>query len=392
MRLLHVVATGSRRGAEIFASDLIGALNGGHVEQRVAVLRSPNGVSVRYEAPITVLGDGSRAVPGLGVDAAAVRRLRGVIRSWRPDVVQAHGGETLKNCVVATAGLDVPVVYRRIGGAPSSMSNVLRRSVHAALMRRAARIVTVAEAVRNETLRMFRIPPDRVITIPNAIDLGRMRVTESRRDVRRGLGLSDTTRVTMTLGALVWEKDPLAHFEVASRVLHDVPTAVHLFVGDGPLRPRLEGVIRDRDLQGRVMILGNRSDVAELLSATDVLIFASRGDGMEGMPASAIEAGIAGVPVVGYSVAGLPEIVIDGETGILVRPRDVDGLAASVVELLEDEGMRKALAVAARDRCRREFTIENVASRYLHVYESTRGEPARERRGSAAYEHPKERA
>src|SRR5918999_2325232 len=126
MKLLHVIATGSRRGAEVFASDLVAALSDRNVEQRVAVLRSVDPVSVRYEAATTVLGDGSRAVPGLGVDTSVVLGLRHVVGSWNPDVIQTHGGETLKNCVAATVGFGSPIVYRRIGGAPSSMANVLR--------------------------------------------------------------------------------------------------------------------------------------------------------------------------------------------------------------------------------------------------------------------------
>jgi glycosyltransferase involved in cell wall biosynthesis len=105
---------------------------------------------------------------------------------------------------------------------------------------------------------------------------------------------------------------------------------------------------------------------------------------MEGMPASVIEAGICGVPVVAYSVAGLPEIVISGRTGILVRPRDADGLAAGVVKLLQNEGTRNAMAAAARDRCRAEFTIDSVAPRYLNVYDSVR---ERGRRRSSEPKH-----
>jgi glycosyltransferase involved in cell wall biosynthesis len=100
-----------------------------------------------------------------------------------------------------------------------------------------------------------------------------------------------------------------------------------------------------------------------------VLLFASRADGMEGMPAALIEAGMAGLPAAGFAVAGAPEVIGDGLTGVLASSGDEEGLAGRVLELLEDDRCRRALGTAARDRCLERFEIGPISRRYLSVYD-----------------------
>jgi glycosyltransferase involved in cell wall biosynthesis len=369
VRILHVVATGKRRGAEVFASDLVAALDQEGVSQHVAVIRG-DVLEVVFDAPCAFLGDGTGSLPGLGVSPRVLRNLRALIRAYEPDVVQAHGGEALKYATSSLARRGSLVVYRRIGGAPRRLTGRIRRTAYGAVMRRADRIVAVADDVRRETVKLFGISPDKVITIPNGVDLERLAVTRSRDEIRRDLGIPSGTRVIMSMGAITWEKDPLAHLRVTARVARDVGEIAHVWVGDGPMREELSSAAAREGLDGRrLLMLGNRTDVADILTAADVFLFASRSDGMEGMPASIIEAGIAGVPVAGYAVAGVPEVVVDGTTGFLVPPGDVDGLAERVVKLLGDDKGRRMIGESARTRCIGRFDIRTVAPRYLSLYE-----------------------
>jgi glycosyltransferase involved in cell wall biosynthesis len=364
MRVLHVVATGQRRGAEIFTADLVGALDDAGVDQRVAVLRAGGGLAIRYRAPTTPLGGAARGMPGMRMGLSGLRALRRLIRQWDPDVVQAHGGEALKHAILA-AGARVPVVYRRIGSTPRSIARGPRRGAYRLLMRRAARVVAVAEAVREETIEVFRLPPAQVVTIPNGVDARRLAATRGRAAARQALGIPADAEVVLSLGALTWEKDPLVHVEVAGRVLAERPGAWHLMVGDGPLRGDVQAAIGQNGTSGRVRLLGARGDVGDLLAASDVLLFASCS---EGMPATVIEAGIAGVPVAGYAVAGVSEVVESGTTGLLAPSGDVQRLRGHVMDLLADAGRRGAMGAAARERCLARFDIAAVAPRYLEVY------------------------
>jgi glycosyltransferase involved in cell wall biosynthesis len=365
LRVLHVVATGQRRGAEIFTADLVGALAGAGVEQSVAVLRAGDGLAVPYPAPTTSLGADRRVLPGVNLSPAGVGALRRAIHRWDPDIVQAHGGETLKYAVPAARGTRAQIIYRRIGSAPRALARGPRRLLYRRLMGRAARVVAVAEAVRQETLEVFGLPAGRVVTIPNAVDAARLAATRGRDQARRALGLPVDAEVVLSLGALTWEKDPLAHIRVAALVLAERPRAWHLMVGNGPLRGAVEAAVGANGTGARLRLLPARDDVGDVLAASDVVLFASCS---EGMPATVIEAGMAGLPVAGYAVAGVSEVVESGTTGLLAPAGDVDRLRSHLAALLADAGLRGTLGAAARKRCLAHFDIAAVAPRYLDLY------------------------
>jgi glycosyltransferase involved in cell wall biosynthesis len=305
-----------------------------------------------------------------GVDPHAVRGLRELVAAWRPDVVQAHGGEPLKYTVMAgVIGSAPPIVYRRIGSAPREIERGPRRAAYGWLMRRAARVIAVAEVLNHEVVRTFRVPAGRVVTIPNGVDPSRLQPVHGAESTRRALGVADRGPVMLSLGALVWEKDPMAQLDVAARVVRERPGAVLLMAGDGPLRPRVEAGIAERGLEGRVLMLGARDDVADLLAASDLLLFTSMS---EGMPAVVIEAGMAGVPVAAFAVGGIPEVIEGGVTGLLASPGDVDGLASQALALLEDPQRHDAMGRAASEACAR-FDIREIGERYLDVYGSLVG-------------------
>lgn len=362
-RLLHVVATGARRGSEVFASDLVGALSG-EVDQRVAVLHHSGSMHVSFSsAPVSVItNDG---LLRWGVSAGGVVGLRSLINSFKPDVIQAHGGESLKSAVLGDASHGKRLVYRRIGSADGRGLAGVRLQAHSRLMRRPRQVVAVADAVRREAIDLFGIPWDRVVTIPNGVDPGRLAPQTSKAETLKALGIPPGAPVLLSLGALNWEKAPLVHLDVFKRVISELPDAVHLFVGEGSLRKALESEARAAGLGERVRVLGSRDDVADLLAIADVLLVASS---TEGMPACAIEAGIAGVPVVSYELAGMPEIVRHGDTGYLVTPGDIDGLARAVTKVCQDSACAW-MGEAARRHCRRRFGIASIAPRYLRVYE-----------------------
>jgi glycosyltransferase involved in cell wall biosynthesis len=373
MRVLHVVATGQRRGAEIFTADLVGALDDAGVEQKVAVLRSGDGLAIDYRAPTIGLGVEGRGLPGMRVGLGPAQRLRRLLRDWDADVVQAHGGEALKYSVLAASRCRARVVYRRIGSSPHWIAQGPRRIAYGRLMRRTARVIAVADAVREETLALFRLPTLQVVTIPNGIDTRRLVATRSRVAVRQALGIPEDADVVLSLGSLTWEKDPLGQIEITAGVLAERPRVWHLIVGDGPLRGQVEAAVdRVRPGGDRILPVGAQADVGDFLAASDLLLFASRSGGMEGMPATVIEAGMAGLPVAGFAVAGVSEVVESGTTGLLARPGDVAQLRAHVVSLLADGRRRHAMSAAARRQCRDRFDIRAVAPQYLDVYRSVK--------------------
>ena len=366
LRVLHVTASDQRRGAEVFAADLIAA-TGESVAHHVAFAHSMGVQRVDYGCPATALGVRTGAA---GVLPGAWA-LRAIARRFRPHVVQAHGGEPLRLALLAGLGRRPPIVYRRIGTAPAAMLHGWRRQWHRALMGRATTVVCVAEAVRIEAVERLGLDPRRTVTIPNAVDRRRVVASDpagARAAVRAELDLPADAPVILSLGALSWEKDPLAALAITAPLLDGETGARHLFAGDGPLRAAVAS-----EAGAGVVLAGSRPDVDRILAAADVVLFASRTGGMEGLPATVIEAGLAHRPVVAFDVAGLAEVVDDGVTGILVPHADHDRARRAVAGLIADGRRRAELGAAAADRCGRLFTIEAVAPRYRQVWEDAAG-------------------
>lgn len=366
LRVLHVTASDQRRGAEVFAADLIAATGEG-IAHHVAFAHSTGLQRVDYGCPTTALGTQAGAA---GVLAGAWA-LRAVARRFRPHVVQAHGGEPLRLALLAGLGPRVPVVYRRIGTAPATMLHGWRRQWHRALMGRATTVVCVAEAVRVEAVERLELDPKRTVTIPNAVDRRRVVAGDpagARAAVRAELDLPAGAPVILSLGALSWEKDPLAALAITAPLLGGDKGAHHLFAGDGPLRSAVA-----QEAGAYVVLAGSRPDVDRILAAADVVLFASRTGGMEGLPATVIEAGLARRPVVAFDVAGIGEVVQDGVTGILVPHGDHERARRAVADLLADAPRQDQLGAAAAERCGRLFTIEAVAPRYRQVWEDAAG-------------------
>jgi glycosyltransferase involved in cell wall biosynthesis len=146
-----------------------------------------------------------------------------------------------------------------------------------------------------------------------------------------------------------------------------------LIVGEGADRPLHEALIERLGLQGTVKLLGLRSDVPDLLATSDVAVLSTNS---EGSPLSVMEYMDAGLPVVATRVGGIPDLIDDGVEGLLVEPRDPDGLGEAIARVLDDPQEAKRMGERGRERRRREFDIdvmvENLEDLYLELHAATR--------------------
>ncbi len=234
------------------------------------------------------------------------------------------------------------------------------------LARYTHRILTVSETLRQELLIKERLHPDRVVTIPNGIDPTPFCREVDRRAVLRLLGLPPLGQLVGTIARLAPQKG-VSYFLQAAAVLCRDCQVNFVVVGDGPLRQALEEESRTLGLDGRLFFVGERADIPQILAAMDIFVLPSI---TEGLPLTILEAMAAGKPVVATRVGGLPEVILDGETGLLVPPRDPHALAQALARLLSDRRQAVEMGQKGRQRVMEHFTVTVMVRQIEEQYKS----------------------
>jgi glycosyltransferase involved in cell wall biosynthesis len=361
LRILHVVARSQRRGAELVALELADELDQrGHRNRVVALAPAFDG---RRAPGLTPLGR-SRGLrpPDLIAGAWRVRRL---VAAEPPDIVLAHGGWPTQVVALAAGRRGPPLVWQRILGFPDKMWRPLRRRWWSAIVRRVDAAVALTTDQGAELRRLgYRGP---VWVIPNFRKPDRFRTV--RRDVagaslRADVGVPDGTPLLGFVGHLVRQKRPGRALDVLAQ-LKQRGCAAHLVVaGAGPLRPDLEAHARRIGVGGAVTFLGERDDVERVLGGVDLALLTSEA---EGIPGVAIEAVMAGCPVVSVPVGGVAEVIEDGATGLVLETDDPAAMADAVQRLLADDETRAAMSRECRSRTDR-YSASAAAAVYARRF------------------------
>ncbi len=284
-------------------------------------------------------------------DPRAVWQLRRIVKARRIDVIHAHKGRARTLAILA--GLVGPrprlVLNRGVSFVPGRLNRLGYTT------RRVDAIVAVCRSIKDDLVAVG-VPARKIDVIYSGTDVHRFHPGIDGAPLRQELGLAPDHFVVTQVGVRSWRgwSDVL---DAMRQVAAAVPTARLLFVGaPPPAVASLTNHARARGIGDRVLVVGPREDVPEVLAASDVVVDASwAGLGITG---SIREALACERPVVATRLAGMPELVIDGEVGLLVPPRDPDALAAAILRLHADPTWRGALARAGRKRVEAEFSLD----------------------------------
>jgi glycosyltransferase involved in cell wall biosynthesis len=295
-------------------------------------------------------------------DLAGLLELISLLRRERPQVLHASSSKAGVLGRLAAVAARVPIRFFTVHGWAFSAYSGLPSHLYRVSDRLMAPLTTVTICV-SETelaagLEAGTCSADRSVVIHNAVDIA-------------GAPRSPHDRPTPRLIAVGRLKAP-KDFLTLIRALAALPNHAFeaMIVGDGPERDAVEAEIRRLELQGPVRLAGERSDVPELLAESDVFVLSSRS---EGLPVSVLEAMAAELPVVATDVGGLAELVVDGETGILVPPGDEAALTEALGRLVEDRDLRRRLGTAGRARAESSFDLSEFRRAHLELYERQLG-------------------
>ena len=302
-----------------------------------------------------------RGVPMRGdLDWPAVRRLGRELERVAVDLVHLHTGRATWLGGWAAWRKGLPALTTR------RMDRRVRRGWRTRLIyeRFVARAVAISDAVR-ACLVEGGVAPERIRTIPSAVDPGALRPERERSAVRAELGLAERDVCVLALASLVPRKgldvliDALAACDPAVRARTQLRIA-----GEGPEREALE-TRAAQEAAGHVRFLGQRSDKGELLAAADVVAMPSQ---REGLGVAALEAMAAGRPVLASRVGGLAQVVVHERTGLLLPPGDVSSWCAALGRIVEDAGLRARLGAEGPSRIQEGFAADQMVAAYEGLY------------------------
>lgn len=302
-------------------------------------------------------------------DLRSVSLLVSLLRRERVTILHAHGAKA--GLVGRLAGLwaRTPIllvtVHNSIFAAewPRWKKRVFA-AAEAILARWTSRIITVSEALRQEIIKCEKLRPAQLVTIYNGIEPDLFCLRENREALRSHLGLPVNQPVVITVARLASQKG-IRYLVEAAALFPPEHRPFFLVVGDGPLRGELVRQAATLGVNKHLFFTGSRNDLPQLLNAADLLVLPSL---TEGLGLVLLEAMAASLPVVATRVGGIPEVVVDGETGILVPPRDPAALAQAIEILLANPERARAMGAAGRERVRRFFTVEKMARSVMALY------------------------
>jgi glycosyltransferase involved in cell wall biosynthesis len=325
---------------------------GSHLEARVQQL----GV------PLYFLGKGDK------MSFEALRKLDALFRQYRPAVVHTH---------LLALNYAYPLMIRyRTPARVYTVHSLAEKDVGlrtAPIVRalafryRVGRVVPVAiaEEVRNSIQKLYGYPNPPLI--PNGIPTDEYAPDPNKRaQWRQAHGIETHATILTHVGRFAPPKNHALLIEAFARVRTSAPLYL-LLVGGGELENTVREQVAQLGLENRVRFLGIRSDVADILRASDVFVLSSR---WEGNPMSVMEAMASGLPVVSTAVGGVPELVRDGETGLLVPSEDTGALAQAIQALVDNPARRQAMGAAARQHAVASFDIRHTVRGYEQLYEA----------------------
>jgi len=227
--------------------------------------------------------------------------------------------------------------------------------------------LTIANSQAVERYLVSRgLPAEKVRVVYNGVDTARFDGAAASEATRTELGIPLHHTVVGHLARLEPQKDPGTFLEAAAAVCARTAAVSFLVVGGGTLEGALKGAARERGLQDRMIFTGPRRDVPRLLAACDLSVLSSV---KEGMSNTVLESMAAGKPTVATRVGGNPELILDGETGFLVPPRDPAALASAMERLVDDPWLAKAMGLQARSRATERFSVDAMVATTEGLYD-----------------------
>lgn len=343
-----------RGGQEQALLLMTGLKRRGHCAELVAVRDSA--IALRAQAA----GIRVHATPDAGRRIGAARRVRGLLREKRFDIVYANEAHALTAAWLARSHRHVPLVAARRVVFPLSGGAISR-----ARYRAAARILAISVAVRNELLAAG-VDANRIELVPDGVEIPAPIKPEAREKARKKWAFQADETVIGYVGALTAEKGHALLIEAFAKLRRECANCRLLLAGEGPLRAQLERQAREAGLASAIIFAGFVSDVDSVYAAGDLFVFPSLA---EGSGSSLLRAMAYGLPVLALARGGVAEIIEDGRSGVLVQEASAEDLARAAARLLKNAELRERLSRAGRETVSSRYSVDRMVDGTARILE-----------------------
>ena len=353
MKILQLIQKKQLRGAELFACQLSTEL-----------------VKKGHHVRLVVLEDGNAALPfpvaqvlglkkGVLSDLQVLRRLHTLIRDWQPDIVQANAGDTVRLAVWSKLLFrwKAALVMRNASTISRYMNGWYRKAYYRFLVSKVDAVASVSQVSYNDFVQTFPGAVSNIHLLPVGID------PEPYSHVLPATGYGS---YILHVGGFTFEKNHAGLIRIFEQVFSRFPDVQLLCAGDGPLLPAMQRLVEERHLNGRILFLGQRSDIPALMKGARMVVLPSI---IEGLPSVLLEGMYCGIPVVAYDTGGIRQVVTDA-TGWLVPLNREDLFSETVIGLLDGKYSDESERVkAGRVMVEQFYTISKVTEGFEGVYE-----------------------
>ncbi len=364
---MHVVDHLGKGGLENGLVNLINNLDSARFEHVVCTMRllGPNADRLPGNVRVMCLGKRDSDFP------VQVGRLARKIREIEPQIVHSRNWGAVEAVAAARWVRSCAVVHSEHGLESGAETKEPRRRTwfRRLAFELADRVVTVSHQLKELHSRRTGFAADKISVIHNGVDGSRFFANQpARARMRAELGIAGEEFCIGSVGNLLPVKDYLTALRALERVAGILKSWRLVIVGEGSERPKLESFLADRpEWKGRVSLLGTSDRIPEVLNAMDVFLLPSLSEGVSN---SLLEAMSTGLPVIATATGGNPEVVVDGESGLLFPVGDSSKLAELLIRLQGQPGLRAQLSQQAVTRVRSEFSIDSMVRNYAGLYES----------------------
>ena len=370
MRVAHVIKVTRISGAERHLLVLLSALRQRGVDARLVIL-------IEKDKPMDDMASEAkeRGIPlrrltiQRDYDLALLFKIRRALSEIKPDIVHTHliHADLFGLFAAQLAGIRT-VISSRHNDDQFRFHPIWQR-LSPLLWRLTKGGIAISGSIKDFMMEVEGAPSDKIAVVHYGLEhkwLADEELRAARQNLSRELRLESDALLLGLVCRIVEQKGIAYALRAFQQIRQRFPTARLIIAGDGDLRAELEALARELGIDEYVHWLGWRSDALKLIGAFDVLLMPSL---WEGFGLVLLEAMSRRVPVIASRVSAIPEVVIHGETGLLVEARDVDALADAMTRLLEDHALRQHMGLLGAARLEERFSVERMASATLAVYE-----------------------